>query len=87
VGLSPGASTGATVTTRAMTSAANATVSYAVYRDSGHTQNWGQTVGTDTLSGTGTGAVQNYTAYGSVAAQTTPAAGAYTDQLTVTVTY
>ncbi len=87
VGLSAGSGTGATVAARQMTSAANATVAYSVYHDAAHTQVWGVTAGTDTTAGTGTGAVQNYTAYGNVPAQNTPAAGSYTDQISVTVTY
>lgn len=86
VGLDPGSATGATVTSRKMTGGA-ATVNYALYRDSGYTQNWGQTIATDTVSGTGNGAVQNLTVYGQVPAQTTPAPGAYTDTVKVTVTY
>jgi spore coat protein U-like protein len=86
VGLDPGGASGATVTTRAM-SGGGATVSYALYRDSGRTLNWGETVGTDTLAGTGNGAAQSITVYAQVPAQTTPAPGAYTDTVNVTVTY
>ena len=86
VGLDPGGATGATVTTRKMTNGA-ATVSYSLYRDSGRTLNWGQTVGTDTLAGTGNGAAQSITVYGQVPSQTTPAPGAYSDTVNVTVTY
>lgn len=86
VGLDAGTSPGATVSTRKMISGA-ATVNYALYSDSGRTANWGNTVGTDTVSGTGNGANQSYTVYGSVPAQPTPLAGTYTDTITVTVTY
>jgi spore coat protein U-like protein len=86
IGLDVGTSTGATVTTRKMTSGA-ATISYALYSDSLRTVNWGNTVGTDTLSKTGNGASQSWTVYGQVLAQSTPAAGTYTDTITVTVTY
>jgi spore coat protein U-like protein len=86
IGLNAGTTSGATVTTRQMTSG-GATVNYALYSDSGRTTNWGQTVGTDTVAGTGNGANQTYTVYGSVPAQTTPAAGTYSDTITVTVTY
>ena len=86
VGLNAGTSTGATVTTRKMTNGA-ATVNYALYSDSGRTTNWGNTVGTDTVSQTGNGASQAFTVYGRVPAQTTPAAAVYTDTITVTVTY
>jgi spore coat protein U-like protein len=86
IGLDAGTATGATVTTRKMTSGAN-TVSYALYSDSGRTTNWGNTVSTDTVAGTGNGTAQSYTVYGRVPPQTTPAPGAYTDTITVTVTY
>ncbi len=63
------------------------TIDYAMYRDSARTQVWGNTVGTDTLSGTGSGAAQTLTVYGRVGPQTTPAPGTYTDSVTVTLTY
>ncbi|PXA91773.1 spore coat protein U [Caulobacter sp. D4A] len=87
VALSAGAGTGATVAARKMTSAANDTVSYALYRDASRTQVWGVTQNVDTQAGTGNGAVQSYTAYGRVAAQSTPAEGAYSDLVAVTITY
>lgn len=87
VGLDAGAGSGATVTTRKMTSSGGGTVNYQIFRDASRTQNWGNTVNTDTLSGTGNGAVQSLTVYGTVPAQTTPAAGAYTDTVQITVTY
>jgi spore coat protein U-like protein len=86
VGLNAGTSSGATVTTRKMTSGAN-TISYSLYSDAAMTANWGQTIGIDTVSSTGTGAVQSFTVYGQVPAQSTPAPGAYSDTVTVTVTY
>src|SRR5437762_678389 len=49
IGLDAGTSSGATVTTRKMTSS-GATVSYSLYRDAAHTLNWGETIGTDTLA-------------------------------------
>lgn len=70
-----------------MTGPASATIGYALYRDSGRTQNWGETVGTDTVAGTGDGNVQAITVYGRVPAQATPGVGTYTDSVTVTVTY
>lgn len=86
IGFDAGTASGATVTTRKMTSGAN-TVSYALYSDTGRTTNWGNTVGTDTVAATGNGAAQSYTVYGRVPTQTTPAPGTYTDTITVTVTY
>lgn len=86
IGLDAGTGSGATVATRKMTSGGN-TVSYTLYSDSGRTTVWGNTVGTDTVAATGNGAGQNYTVYGRVAAQATPAPGSYSDTITVTVTY
>ena len=86
IGLNAGTGTGATVAVRKMTSGA-AIVNYSLYSDSGRTTVWGNTVGTDTVAATGSGASQSYTVYGRVTAQTTPAPGTYTDTITVTVTY
>ncbi|MGA2349106.1 MAG: spore coat protein U domain-containing protein [Terracidiphilus sp.] len=87
VGLNAGTSTGATVTTRKMTGPGAALLNYKLFSDAGHSINWGNTVGTDTVTGTGTGAVQALTVYGQLPAGQTPARGAYSDTITVTVTY
>ena len=87
VGLDAGTSTGATVTTRKMTGPAGATLAYALYQDSAHTINWGNTVGTDTVSGTGNGSAQTLTVYGEVPAGQSVTPGAYTDTITATITY
>lgn len=86
VGLSVGNGVGATVANRKMTSGGS-TVSYSLYSNSGRTTVWGNTVGADTVGGTGTGNNQVLTVYGRVPAQTTPAAATYTDTIVVTVTY
>jgi spore coat protein U-like protein len=93
VGLNAGATGGATVTTRAMLNGTNQ-LAYSLFSDAGRTTNWGNTVGTDTRTGTGAGFaaanIQALTVYGrvtdSVANQGVPA-GAYTDTVTVTVTW
>lgn len=87
LGLNAGVGTGATVDTRLMTGPSSATISYGLFRDSGHTQVWGNTVGTDRLTGTGTGTAQSFTVYGRVPSQTTPGVGTYTDTVTATLTY
>eukprot|EP01132_Coremiostelium_polycephalum_P008185 gene8185-10062_t len=87
IGLSAGLGTGATVASRKMTGTGGALVNYTLYSDTNRTTVWGQTVGTDTVSASGSGAAQSYTVYGRVPVQTTPAPGAYTDTITVTVTY
>lgn len=86
IGLNEGLGAAATTTVRQMT-AAGETVDYALFQDTGRSVNWGDTVGTDTLAATGTGAVQEHVVYGRVPAQDTPAPGTYTDTVTVTVTY
>jgi spore coat protein U-like protein len=86
IGLSAGVGTGASVTTRKMTSGAK-TVNYSLYRDVGRSAVWGTTIGTNTVSATGTGSAQNTTVYGRVPPQTVPGAGTFTDTVVVTVTY
>ena len=87
VGLGAGLATGATVSTRSMIGPASALLNYAMYSDSAHSVNWGQTVGTDTVTGTGNGSAQAITVYGQTAAAQYVAPGAYADTITATVTY
>ena len=87
IGLSAGAGSGATVTARKMTGPAAATLNYSMFRDSGRTLNWGNTVGTDTFSATATGSAVQYPVYGRIPAGQAPRTGAYTDTIVVTVTY
>jgi len=87
IGLNVGNGAGATVAARRMTGPAAASVTYSAYRDAARTLVWGTTIGTDTVAGTGNGSAQPVTVFGRVPPQTTPAAGAYSDILTVTVTY
>lgn len=89
VGLDGGTGGGDTTTRKLLNTAvgSTATVNYKLYSDSGHSTNWGNQVGTDTVSHTGDGASHTYTVYGRIPAQTTPAPGTYADLVTVTVTY
>jgi spore coat protein U-like protein len=87
VGLNAGTGSGATVANRLMTGTSGATVAYNLYRDAARSQVWGNTIGTDVVSGTGNGAVQTIPVYGRVAPQTTPAPGVYSDIITITVTF
>jgi spore coat protein U-like protein len=75
------------ITARQMRGSSSNLVGYGLYSDPSRTSNWGNTVGTDTIAGTATGAPQNYTVYGRVPAQPTPAPDSYTDVITVTITY
>ena len=87
VGLNVGTGTGATAAARLMTSSASNTVTYSLYRDASRLLVWGETIGTDTVAGTGTGLAVGHTVYGRVPAQTTPTPALYTDTITVTVTF
>lgn len=87
IGLNAGTATGATVTARKMTGPAAALLNYNLYSNAGMTTNWGNTVGTDTVTGTGSGTAQNLTVYGSIPAGQLIAPGSYTDTITATITY
>jgi|ERR1043165_4788661 spore coat protein U-like protein len=86
IGLDVGTGSGATVAVRKLTSG-GATINYTLYSDSGHNTVWGNTPPTDTVAGTGNGSAQSFTVFGRIPPQTTPAPGAYTDTITVTVNY
>ncbi len=87
VGLDKGTN-GASVTARLMKhTTLAATIPYSLYTNSTRTSNWGTTIGTDTVAGTGSGTAQTLTIYGRVAPQAAPNPGSYTDAVTVTLTY
>lgn len=88
IGLNAGAnSTSATpgAGNRRMVSGTNF-VPYGLYRDAGRTQFWGETVGTDTLAGTGNASNQSIPVYARVPSTNVPA-GTYVDTVVATVTY
>lgn len=88
--LGAGTGTGATTATRVLTSATTTSVmNYGLYSDAAHSVTWGNTTGTDTVAGTGNGAVQAVTVYGEIAANQLSAQVAtdYIDTVAVTVTY
>lgn len=87
VGLNPGLASGATVTTRKMTGPSSSLLAYSLYSDAARSTNWGQTVGTDTIAGTGNGSAQALTVYGQLPAAQYVTPGAYSDTITATVTY
>lgn len=63
------------------------TLNYSLFRDALRTLNWGVTIGTDTLSGLGTGLAVPTTVYGRIPSAQNAPIGSYSDTLTVTVTY
>jgi spore coat protein U-like protein len=86
VGLNAGGGTGATVASRKLTSGSNL-LTYSLYSDTGYSTVWGNTIGTNTVTGTGTGLSQTINVYGSITALQTVPAGSYTDSVTVSLTY
>lgn len=87
VGLNAGVFSGATTSTRKMTGPGSYSLAYSLYTDASHTTNWGNVVGTDTKSGTGTGTDQLLDVYGLIAAAQNVGAGHYEDTITATVTF
>lgn len=88
VGLDAGGGTGATVSARKMTGAVNGSVlTYGLYATSARTAHWGNTAGTDTVTGSGSGLPQTLTVYGSIPANQPVPPGLYADTVTVTLTY
>ncbi|QVN18220.1 Csu type fimbrial protein [Burkholderia pyrrocinia] len=89
VGLDGGGVSGSTVGSRLMAGTASGntstTVGYQIYQDSGHATVWGNTQGTDTVGGTGTGSAQTLNVYGQVPTQATPKPDTYQSTVTATV--
>lgn len=87
ISMNAGAGTGATMAVRKLTSGAN-TLNYALYTDAGRTLVWGDgTLGTSTSTVTGNALAQTTTVYGRIPTGQAPALGAYTDAVTVTLTF
>jgi len=86
VGLNEGTGTGSTGTSRYMsgTGANTGTVQFNLYRSQGSGL-WGDTQGTDTMSGVGNGTLQTLTVYGEIPVQTTPMPDSYKSSVTATV--
>jgi spore coat protein U-like protein len=87
VGLDQGNVSGSAIASRLLGGTGSNTVNFGLYRDSARSQNWGNTAGTDTVSGTGNGTAQSLTVYGRVPTQNAPTAGNYSSTITATVTF
>lgn len=91
IGMSPGVGSGATVTSRRMTSASAAagsnTLSYGLFKDAAHTVNWDNSA--SATGYTGNGSAQPLTVYGQIPSNQYNAAPAtdYSDTITLTLTY
>jgi spore coat protein U-like protein len=79
VGLSAGSGTGATVAVRKMTKGGD--------QDPAHLLVWGDSIGTDTIAGVGTGLAVPHVVYGQIPALQNVNAGAYSDTIVVSVNY
>lgn len=86
VGLTAGSGTGSTGTTRYMSGTGGnlGKVQFNLYQTAGATL-WGDTQGTDTVAGTGSGSSQPITVYGNIPPQATPAPDTYKSTITATV--
>jgi spore coat protein U-like protein len=82
-----GGLSGATNPAQRKMTQASEQITYGLYQDSGRTQPWGDSVGTNTAAGTGSGLTQTFTVYGRVPAQNTPSPGTYVDTVVVTLSY
>jgi spore coat protein U-like protein len=71
---------------RQMTSGPNK-LNYQLYRNAARSDIWGNTIGTDTVTGSGSGLAVDHTVYGSLAAAQVVPAGNYQDTITVTISY
>ncbi|HEV3430190.1 MAG TPA: spore coat U domain-containing protein [Paraburkholderia sp.] len=89
VGIDGGTVSGSTVTNRLLAGTASGntstTVGFQLYQDSGHTTVWGNTQGTNTVGGTGSGSVQTLAVYGQIPIQATPRPDTYQTTVTATV--
>ena len=87
IALGVGGGTGATLASRKMISGANL-LDYSIYTTAARTSVWGDgTAASTTVPGTGSGTSQTINAYGRIFTGQAIRAGAYTDTVTVTVTY
>lgn len=86
IGLDEGTGSGATVAVRKMTKGTD-TLNYSLYQDAAHLSVWGETVGTDTVAGVGTGLAIPTTVYGQIPASQSVNTGVYADTITVSVNY
>ena len=68
--------------------AGGTTINYTMYTDAGRSSIWGDgTIGTTLLNGSGSGAPQVIPVYGRIPSGQAPGTGAYSDTVTVTITF
>jgi spore coat protein U-like protein len=87
IGLNEGTSPGATVTQRKMASPTANALNYQLYSDSARSSIWGNTPGTDTVTGLGTGLPFDHTVFGTIPSAQSVPAEEYSDTITVRIYY
>lgn len=88
VGLDAGTKSGGSVTDRGMSDGATHTLNYSLYNDALRTTNWGNTVPTGAVTGSGLGLVAvPHIVYGRIPASQGVPTGSYTDTVQITVTF
>ncbi|MGD0941590.1 MAG: spore coat protein U domain-containing protein [Terracidiphilus sp.] len=87
IGLNAGNGAGATVITREMTGPAGALLNCRMFSNSAHSTNWGNTVGADTVAGSGNNEIQTLSIYGEILPAQFVPMGSYTDTIIATLTY
>jgi spore coat protein U-like protein len=88
LGLDGGTVAGSVPGNRLLGNVGGSTIGFGLYSDAARSTVWGNTIGTNTVSGTGTGQAQPFPVYGRIGTQAvTPVAGTYNTTITVTVTY
>lgn len=84
IALNQGIGPGATVTSRSMISGANV-LGYGLYTDAARTINWGDSAGTNWVTGTGTGTAQKYNIYAEIPANEFSNVASYSDTIIASV--
>lgn len=87
IGLNQGNFAGATVATRRMSGPSATALSYSLSTNAARTLNWGNSIGTDTVAGTGSGSTQTVNVFGRIAASQSVVPGGYADTIVATLTF
>ena len=87
IGLNEGTGGGTIAAGRQMSGAGGQKLTYQLYSNAARSTIWGNTTGTDTVTGVGTGLAQDHTVFGAIPATQNIPAGDYADTITVRIYY